>query len=120
MPMTSIQTRCPDCQQVCRVKPKYQGQVVSCKKCAGLFRISRHILIPCPNCRLPLRGRPELIGQQVICKHCSHMFRAAPEGDSLMAPSSPWSPPAKSAPRDIVEEFVPPATMRDDEVQPLP
>ncbi len=120
MPMTSIQTRCPACQQASRVEPNDQGQVVSCTRCGRPFRISRHILIPCPSCRRPLRGRPELIGQHVVCKHCSHGFRAVPEGDSLMAPSSPWPPPEDPAPRGIVEELVPPMTSRDGEVQPLP
>src|SRR5918998_2113501 len=115
MPMTSVQTRCPDCQEARRVEPEDQGQVVSCEGCGGSFRISRHVVLHCPDCRRPLRGRPELIGQPVVCKHCSHRFRAAPEGGGLTAPSSPWPPPAKSAPGGV-EDPVPPMTARGDEV----
>src|SRR4051812_16643701 len=120
MTITSIQTRCPHCQKAARVKPNYLGQVVSCKRCKGALRISTHVLMSCPNCRSDLRVRPERIGQLVACKNCSHTFRAESAGDSLFAPSVPWSSPAPPTPTDRAAEPDSPVTKPEAEIPPSP
>lgn len=102
-----IKARCPGCQHLGKIKRGSLGRGVSCQRCGATFRVSSHVQIPCPRCRLDLRVRPEMMGQLVACKHCFHRFLAQPEGDTLLAPTSPQPPPERLGRVDLAQGPVP-------------
>src|SRR5512135_2115007 len=98
---TDIQTHCPNCQLLVKIKPQYLGREVFCMQCGCSFRISSHVQLSCPNCRRDLKINPKLIGRQCKCKRCHHKFLAQPEGDRLMSSAYLLEKPA---PVGAVEE----------------
>jgi DNA-directed RNA polymerase subunit RPC12/RpoP len=67
---------CPNCPRQLQVRPEHVGRKVSCKYCAGIFRVPRHTLFSCPKCLREGMVRTEYLGRKVRCKSCSHVFRA--------------------------------------------